>query len=179
MEIIADAFVEVPSGQQIDLIQSTYPCELISQMQIIDYPRMGPAPIWYRHSHVAVDCQPGDILVVLTQNQASNPYNYYVEQGGGIILTPDATGISNWNTPSFDPVYSPVLAEDFGYNLAHNHMHHGPFNQHGGIIVPEGISGTMYVAVLRYTAGDAATTAGQYMVVDSKTGLISVLRIRK
>lgn len=142
-------FYETPSGVDARLVERVY-----APTYDINNPRN-----FQRIVHLAIpDCQPGDVITAFSSWAFTLDFNITTEVSSGLVLTPDPTGTAGiqdivgnqFAIGLGDQPSNGVFVSRFpGRNLTLT-IHHD-FHNHNGIVeVPEGMSGTLYLAVIAY-----------------------------
>lgn len=181
--------IKVPISSP-DCYIAPWPIELVSSMPAPNYDSTHQR-LFTRVAHVLVrDCKKGDILDCSGTFQISNRLGELVEFSACMIITPEENGVGGIQDPfnlssNAEPPNGKFVSRFPGYNVTPNAsvnfpnggMHHAPFNIHTRYIVPEGISGDQYIAIIAYAAGltfDSSKTVS----VDKWCGDLSVLRYK-
>lgn len=160
-----------------------WPVELISSIPAKQYDS-GPGRAFRRVAHVFIpDCKAGDILDCRGSFEVTNDLGYLVELAACLVLTPDAMGtaglelmgsLSNSNEPS----RGKFITRFPGFNVTPNGgMHHAYFPLSAHYVVPEGVTGDQYLAIVAYCGGRYYTEA-ESIAVEPYCGSISTLRWR-
>lgn len=184
-----------------DVFSAPRPIELITEVfPLWDYTNyIDRAGLWRRFAHVKLtDVQPGDIIHVDSLLEATNPHGYAIEWVVGIVLTPLASGTAGCeNMPSvssnFEPTHGKSITRFPGFNVTPmtditdtdgNNVfpgeHHSVMSLSATYVVPAGISGDQYVALIGYAAGSSYTTANaDKLVIEPGCGHLNGVHIRK
>lgn len=151
---------------------------LINELYAPTYDINNPRNI-QRIVHLAIpNCQPGDNIIAFASWAFTLDFNITTEVSSGLILTPDPTGtagivdiVGNQFALSQgeQPTNGVFISRFPGRNL--NIDIHHDFHNHAGIVtVPEGMSGTLYLALIAYA--DASDPA-KYIKVEPHSCYIS------
>ena len=173
-----------------ELFVSPWPAELVPDMHAKQY-LSGPERAFTRIAHVKVpNCQPGDILSCKAYFQASNALGYNVELAACLVLTPYVNGVAGMHQLSSlsnadEPPDGKFITRFPGFNVTpnsctkfpHGGMHHAYYPLVADYLVPEGVSGDQWVAIVAY-AGGILTSTNERMKVDGYCSSVSVLRFR-
>lgn len=165
-----------------------WPIELVSALPAPNYDSTHPR-VFTRIAHVLVpNCKPGQLLDCAGTFQASNRLGEIVELSACLMLTPDATGVGGLADPFAvsgpdQPPNGRFISRFPGFNVTPNAstkfpnggMHHAPFHLHARYVVPEGVQGDQYVAIVAYAAG-LSFDSSRSLSVDPMCGDLSVLR---
>lgn len=150
-EIHPLGFYETPAGVDARLIERIY-----APTYNLNSPRN-----FQRIVHLAIpDCEPGDVITAFSSWAYTLPniFNINTEVSCGLILTPDPTGIAGVQDIPGDqfciscgeqPSNGKFVSRLPGRNLTAN-IHHDFQEPSGHVEVPEGMSGTLYLAIIGY-----------------------------
>jgi len=168
------------SVRKFDYYEAPYPVELVSTIPAVQY-SVGTDRHFRRVAHVLIpDLQPGDLLTIASHFEITNDLNTLVEFSAGLVLTPTdsgTAGLENMNSLSngTEPAYGKFITRFPGYNLTQNgKMHHGMMPLNAIYKVPEGVSGSQYVAIMSYVAGLQYWPTSQAVVVEPYCGWLQV-----
>lgn len=178
----------VPSQKPL-LFKARWPVELVPSMPAVNYDATHPRA-FTRLAHVLVpDCQAGDILDCDGTIQISNALGELVEYAAALVATPQASGTAGiadangalFNTSSelIEPPFGRWVTRFPGYNVTPNGggMHHAPLSRRGRFLVPQALTGDIYIAFIGY-AGGQTFDSNRKVTVDRCCGDLSVMRFR-
>ncbi len=166
------------------------PIELLQWLPAVQY-NSGPERQFRRIAHVLVpDLQPGDILHCAGSFEITNGLGYVVELAASLVLTPDADGtagvellasLSNGQEPSRGRFITAFpgfnVTPNVSPNFPNGGMHHAMFPLSKTYVVPEGINGDQYVAIIAYCGGLQYWPTSAAVKVEPYCGDLSVLRL--
>lgn len=190
-QIIIESELEVPAPEEPELpsigrtlvgaYQSVLRSELVNHLNVIDYPRQGPAETVAVLACLVPGIKKGDIIQAWGSIQATNDLAYCVEFTGRLWLSDAPTALNG-----------PTLCYETGYNLIPQifdfpgdgtptpgtfpGMHHGMHMKHG-LHIAESDYGDRWVVYSAYAGGSSYTTLGDTIRID-KQGNIDVLHFR-
>lgn len=137
------------------------------------------------------DVKAGDILQCKSNFEASNALGFIVELAAALVLTPNVTGTAGVElltsvSGSQQPSGGKWITRCPGYNLTPNNcakfpnggMHHGMFPLNKDYVVPAGVSGNQYVAIVAYCGGLSYWPTSDAIAIEQWCSDISVTRIR-
>lgn len=165
------------------------PIELIQWLPAVQYVS-GPDRHFRRIAHVKVpDVRPGDLLLCNGSFEITNGLQYLVELAAALVLTPCAQGTAGVELmPSLSSGQEPpdgrFVTGFSGFNVTPNQcqqfpyggMHHAIFPMGTSYVVPAGVSGDQYLAVIAYCGGLQAWPTTAAVKVEPLCGRLSVLR---
>lgn len=176
-----DIFVDIP---KVEAFVTPFPVELISTLAAPTYDATHPRN-FKRFMHVMIpNCKAGDIIDVEAMVEVTSEWSL-TEFCAGLVLTPDATGTAGIQDLPNDlfaiglgenPPNGVWVSKISGGNLTLS-MHHYPLTPGGIIVVPEGYSGTLYVAMIGYA--DAGAFTGRNVTIEPHSGNIGAVVHRK
>jgi hypothetical protein len=184
-------FPESNSGalERYDTYVADNPAELLNTLTAPNYNVNNPRQ-FKRILQVQVqDAEPGDIILANAQVGMTSELND-VEFSGALVLTPDSTGTAGiidvvgnqFCLGCGEEPSSGVFITRFpGYNVSIA-RHHDIMNWGGSVIVPEGMSGDLYVIAVVYAASRSNWSyhpSSQSVSIDPHSGSISATLIRK
>lgn len=187
-----ELLVDQPQTQTVEAFIAPHPVELVSTMPAPNYDVWNGYPrAFTRIAHVLVqDCQPGDLLDVKATFQISNRLADIVEVSCSLVLTPNSFGVAGIVDPfpvsqGIHPPNGLFMKRFPGFNVTPNQtakfpyggMHHAPSHLMCDFVVPEGVNGDQYVAIIAYAAGVSYDPAN-IVYVDQNCGDLSVKRFR-
>lgn len=171
-----------------DTYCADFPAELISSLEATNYNLTNPRQ-FTRVLHVQIPyCLAGDVIDVDSIFGITTGYSL-TEISAGLILTPDSTGTGGIQDVSGDqfnigggenPSNGVWITKFPGKNVSSS-THHEFFPLSGKIIVPEGMSGTLYAAVIAYAGGTNFSyhPSGSYITIEPHAGHIQANIKRK
>jgi hypothetical protein len=122
-------------------------------------------------SQQLTDLQIGDILVVLTEWEATNEHPTNVMMASYVTLADTAKDTTKSANRE--------ITEANGFNITDN-MHHGVGSKVGTYVVPSALTGTKYVNVVVYAATDwDQLSSDDTLKIEQDYGRLSVIRIRQ
>ena len=168
-----------------------WPCELVSSLPAVQY-SAGTDRHWRRIAHVLVeDVAAGDILQCKSCFEVTNDLPFIVELAACLILTPCSTGTAGLEflasvSGAQEPSNGRFITRCPGYNLTPNScpkfpngaMHHGMFPLSKDYVVPAGVSGNQYVAVMAYCGGLNYAPTSDLITVEPWCSDLSVTKVR-
>lgn len=188
MRIVRELDMPLPPALQVDFYAAPTPIELISTIPAPNY-TTNSQRAFRRVAHLLIpDVQPGDVLDVDScfeiTNDITDNANDLVEFSAGLILTPASSGTAGLETmtslsTSSEPSNGKFMTRFPGYNLTENEkMHHGMMPLSTKYLVPAGVSGDQYVAIMCYVAGTDSAPTSDFVTVEPYAGWLRVERRR-
>lgn len=169
-----------------DTYCADWPVEIVGSIEAAHYDINNPRK-FTRVTHVKIPhCLPNDVIDVDSLIEITSEFPL-VEFSAGLILTPDATGtggIVDYVGSQFkigqghNPANGVWITKFPGKNVSLQ-THHDFIPLSGKVIVPEGMSGTLYAAVIAYVWGPNYSPSGQYVTVEPHAGHIQANIRRK
>lgn len=180
--------LELKTRPSIEAFIAPWPIELTDRIYAPNYDATHPR-IFTRIAHVLIpNCNPGQLLDCSGTFQISNRLGDIVEFCACLMLTPSSTGVGGLQDPfnvsgSLNPANGRFISRFPGFNVTPNAnsnfpnggMHHAPFTRHARYVIPEGITGDQYVAIVAYAAS-TVIDSNRFVYVDQNCGDLSVLR---
>lgn len=172
-----------PVGRMlIGAYQSVLHSELVDYLEVVDYPRQGPAQTRAVLACLVPDIRKGDVIQAWGSLQATNRLAYCVEFTGRLWLAPTPAQWNSGKTMCYESGYNvvPQIFDFPGDNTptpgTFPGMHHGMHMKHGQYVAPEDM-GDQWVVYSVYAGGSSYTTLGDQLRID-KYGNIDVLHFR-
>lgn len=175
------AYTDVPvpaAGQIQETFIAASPAELLTSVSAPTYGLYAPRNI-VRVMHVKIeDVQPGDVITAQGIFEVTSEHSL-TEVSSGMILTSDSTGTAGVTDVSGDqfcfgcgenPTSGVWITRFPGRNLPLN-VHHDFYTHAGSVVVPSGMSGDVYAAIIMYA--DAGASSSRYVTIEQYAGSMS------
>lgn len=176
-----------------DLYVAPWPVELVSTMPAAHY-EVGQDRQFVRIAHLLVpDLLPGDKLLCSGSFGMTNDLPFLVELAAGLLLTPSATGtcglelLPSVSDIGVEPSGGRFITRFVGFNVTpnevepqfpHGGMHHALWHLTKGYVVPQGVNGDHYVAIIAYCAGEELWPTSDIVTIEPMCSDLSVMRFR-
>ena len=169
-------------GSGPEFFNAPWPIELVTSIPAVNY-HTGPDRHFRRIAHVLVpNCAPSQLLDCAGSFEITNDLSGLVELAACMLITPTSAGTAGLEymtslSGSAEPANGKFITRFPGFNVTPNGgMHHAYFPLQGRYVVPEGMSGDLYVTIMAYCGGLKYWPTSETVAVEPYCGTLSVIR---